>query len=703
MPHPEPRSPALTPSVNSMAVEHLRRARGVFRIVGLSAFVAAAYYAGAVVGLALKLPEATPSVMWPPNSILTSVLLLTRPAWWPVVLLSALPPHVALESGAGWSTALVLALFATNCSEALLAAGGLRWLSDAPTRFDSLRRVGTFVAVVVVAAPVLSSFLDAGAVSVLGAESFWPVWRSRLFSNALTALTVVPAFVMVATSGRTWLRTAPRAQHAEAALLAAAMVVAGAFLLRPASSPDAVTTAAAEAAKVTWFLPILVWAALRLGPGGTSVALLASALLLVGAALRTHGPFRGLSPSDTTRALQLFLIPISVPLLGAAALIEERRQGAEALRASEAMKSDILESLTKGVVVLDRRGRIIAVNDCWRRLAGGEVPPAPAGIGEDYVEYYRALARSGRQWAGDAAPALESVLRGTRREFWIDYATSSPEGDCTFAMRAVPLNRSAGGAVVTHTDISDQRRAEREAQRARAELAHVARVSTVGALTSSIAHQLNQPLAGILANAQAAARLLGTDPPDLDEARASLADIVEDDRRARDVIVRMRELLRHDSGAVEEVEVNALVAGVVRLLSSDAVIREVDVALCLDPTPAIVRGDQVQLQQVVLNLLFNALEAAGDPAAVERQVIVRSACEGGFVEVSVADSGAGFNGGADRAFEAFYTTKRDGMGLGLSIAKSIVQAHGGVVRAADNRDGGATVSFRLPMAPAGRA
>ncbi|HET9265887.1 MAG TPA: MASE1 domain-containing protein [Vicinamibacterales bacterium] len=277
--------------------------------------VAAAYYAGAVVGLMLKLPEATPSVMWPPNSILTSVLLLTRPAWWPIVLLSALPPHVALESGAGWPTALVLALFATNCGEALMAAGGLRWLSDEPTRFDSIRRVGVFVGVVVIAAPVLSSVLDAWAVSSIGTESFLSVWRSRLLSNSLTALTVVPAFVMVATSGLAWMREATRAQHLEAALLAAFMLVMGTILVRSGTSSDPGITVLAETAGGSWFLPLLVWAALRFGPGGTSVALLAATLLLVGAAVRTDGPFRGLPPSETTRALQLFLIPASLPLL----------------------------------------------------------------------------------------------------------------------------------------------------------------------------------------------------------------------------------------------------------------------------------------------------------------------------------------------------------------------------------------------------
>jgi signal transduction histidine kinase/integral membrane sensor domain MASE1 len=695
----------LAPSsqVNSMAVEDLRPSRTPLRLVGLGMFVAAAYYAGAVVGLMLKLPEATPSVMWPPNSILTSVLLLTRPAWWPIVLLSALPPHVALESGAGWPTTLVLALFATNCSEALMAAGGLRWLSDEPTRFDSIHRVGVFVGVVVIAAPALSSVLDAWAVSSIGTESFVSVWRSRLLSNSLSALTVVPAFVMVGTSGLVWLREATRGQYLEAALLAAFILVMGTLLVQSGASSNPDFTVLAETAGVSWFLPLLVWAALRFGPGGTSVALLAATLFLVGAAVRTDGPFRGLPPPETTRALQLFLLPVSQPLLAAAALVEERRQSGEALRASEATNSDILASLTMGVVVLDRHGRIVTANDSWRHMAHKESPSPPVEAGDDYIEFYRALARAGKPWAAEAAAGVEAVTLGASREFWIDSTTPSPEGERTIVIRAVPLHRDEGGAVVAHTDISEQRSMQHQVQRARAELAHVARVSTVGALTASIAHQLNQPLAGILTNAQAATRLLGGDPPDLDEARASLRDIVEDDRRASEVILRMRELLRHDSDSLAELDINGLVSDVVRLLSSDAIIRNVDLVLRLDPVPAVVQGDSVKLQQVVLNLILNALEAVAEHATADRRVIVRSRVDRDVVEVSVVDRGMGFSGAEERAFEPFFTTKRAGMGLGLYIAKSIVQAHEGLMHATTNREGGATVSFSLPLAHPGAA
>jgi signal transduction histidine kinase/integral membrane sensor domain MASE1 len=841
----------------------------VLRLVAVGAAIGAAYYAGAAVGLALKLPAATPSVLWPPNAILTSALLLTPVRWWPFALLSALPAHIALEAGFGWPLSFVLALFATNCSEALMAAGGLRWLSDAPTRFDSLRRVGIFLAVVVFAAPFLSSFLDAAAVSWSMGEPYWRVWTARLFSNALTALTVVPAVVTTVASAGKWLTTAPRSRQAEAALLATSMFLVGILVLFD-PGPDPVTTVLAERAFLAWLLPFLLWAAIRLGPGGLSLVLLGSTLVLVSAAVHSHGPFQGLSPSDTTLALQIFLIVVSVPLLVVAALIEERRlvqqdissrlaleallagvSGAfvhlpsnrmhevftdslgriggslrldclalyeqtdssraltlvaawtapgsedvcdalarrnppglmyrliqnesivvedagppaapvggaspdreftsrvaiplmaegtllgaltcttttprgprasavaeelqlvarvlanalarkrteDSLRASEATKSAILSSLMYGVVVVDREGCIVTANERWRRMAGDDAPATATQAGASYLEFYRAASRSGEVWAAGAADGLADVLAGNTGEFRLEYRRSRSDGDRTIAMRVVPLARPEGGAVVTHVDLTDQRRAELEAQRAQADLAHVSRVATMGALTASIAHQLNQPLTGILANAQAARRFLAAARPDLEEARLALEDIMEDDRRASDVIVRMREFLRKDTGHPEDVDLNTVVGDVARLVSSDAIIRRVSLVLELDSGAAIVRGERVQLEQVVLNLIVNALEAFGRPQVPDRRVTVRSCCRGeDFVEISVADNGDGFNGTEELAFEALYTTKPAGMGLGLSIARSIVEAHAGVIRARDNVEGGATVSFLLPIA-----
>jgi two-component system sensor kinase FixL len=269
-----------------------------------------------------------------------------------------------------------------------------------------------------------------------------------------------------------------------------------------------------------------------------------------------------------------------------------------------------------------------------------------------------------------------------------------------FDIRAVPLDRPEGGAVITHTEISKQKLAELRAQQARQKLSHVSRVSTMGALITSIAHELNQPLTGVITNAQAAQRFLAAARPNTEEVWASLRDIVEDGRRAADVVVRLREFLRRDRESIQVLDLNVIVATVVGLVGDDALVRNVGVVLQLDSPAVIVRGARAQLEQVVLNLLVNALDSMVDQQVGERRIVARCGVRASdVVEVSVNDTGSGFQPGATEcAFDAFYTTKPNGMGLGLFIARSIVEAHTGTIRATNNVDKGATVTFRLPLA-----
>jgi signal transduction histidine kinase len=246
---------------------------------------------------------------------------------------------------------------------------------------------------------------------------------------------------------------------------------------------------------------------------------------------------------------------------------------------------------------------------------------------------------------------------------------------------------------------------ELEAQRTRDEMAHFTRVSTMGELTASLAHELSQPLTGILANAQAAQRLLAATPPNLEEVRASLGDIVADDRRAGDIIRRLRELLKKSEPRRMVLDLNALVEDVVKLVGSDALSRSVSITVDPDPALPPLRADRVQLQQVVLNLLMNAMEAMATTPEGARAVSIRTQClDGQAAHVSVKDAGPGITEDAlARIFEPFYTTKPDGMGMGLSIARSIVEAHGGRLWATGNPSGGATFHFTVTLTGAEHA
>ena len=292
------------------------------------------------------------------------------------------------------------------------------------------------------------------------------------------------------------------------------------------------------------------------------------------------------------------------------------------------------------------------------------------------------------------------MLNRSLPTFSLEYGVGEP-ANRWFLISVVPLQAPNAGAVIAHAEITERKHAEIEAQRTRHELAHSARVSTLGELTASLAHELNQPLAGIRANAQAAQRFIDARPPDYSEIREILADIVEDDKRAAEVIYRMRELLTKGEAQTEQVDVNGIVLDVLKLVASDTILRHVKVGADFTPGTLVVLGDRVQLQQLLLNLVLNAMEALSDTNGGERTVVVSTRRTDRAVEVFVDDSGPGLRPGTEGLiFDPFYTTKRSGMGMGLSIARSIVHAHGGEISARNNAPRGARFHFALPLAAA---
>ena len=246
-------------------------------------------------------------------------------------------------------------------------------------------------------------------------------------------------------------------------------------------------------------------------------------------------------------------------------------------------------------------------------------------------------------------------------------------------------------------DIHLRMHQERERALLREELAHLSRVATMSEMSSSLAHELNQPLTAVLSNAQAALRFLGRDPPDLQGARESLQHVVESDKRASEVIRRLRSMLRKETGEFRDLQVNDVVEEVVVLLRSDLVARNVDVQLQLGRDLAVVRADRVQLQQVLLNLVFNACDALGNMPASRLVVVETCVAFPHGVEVIVRDLGAGIvQADPEDIFKPFVTSKPEGMGLGLSVCRSLIEAHGGRIWADRNEPRGTRLHFSLP-------
>jgi PAS domain S-box-containing protein len=248
------------------------------------------------------------------------------------------------------------------------------------------------------------------------------------------------------------------------------------------------------------------------------------------------------------------------------------------------------------------------------------------------------------------------------------------------------------------TDITERKRAEAEAFQTRSQLLRLDRLSRMGELTASLAHELNQPLAAILSNAQAGLRFLQSAKIDLDEIREILQDITQDDQRAGNVIRSLRSMVKREEVERNPVILNNVVNDVIQMLHTESIFRNVHVETELDGSLPPIMGDKVQLQQVVLNLTLNAADAMSDNPPEHRQILLGTGVKDDRVRVAVRDFGPGIDkGNLERIFEPFFSTKGAGLGMGLAVCRTIVEAHGGRIWAENNSDRGATLFFELPV------
>lgn len=259
------------------------------------------------------------------------------------------------------------------------------------------------------------------------------------------------------------------------------------------------------------------------------------------------------------------------------------------------------------------------------------------------------------------------------------------------------------GFRVSNRDVTERKMTELKARQQQNELAHVTRVAVLGELTSSLAHELNQPLAAILNYANAAQRFLASDKPDLSRVREALIGIAQDDKRASDVILKVRDLLKKEEPQFNLLEVNGVVKETLELIRGESVMKGSSLATDFAPGLAIAMADRVQLQQVIINLVINAVAAMGDIEPGARSIVVKTEkFEDKDVIVSVSDCGPGIDEAfKELIFEPFYTTKPTGMGMGLAISQRIINAFGGSIWAENNPHQGATVCFSIPMAATG--
>ena len=369
-----------------------------------------------------------------------------------------------------------------------------------------------------------------------------------------------------------------------------------------------------------------------------------------------------------------------------------RRLAEESLRESEERYRNVIETQTEMICRYLPDSTLTFVNDAYCRYFGRSRDEL---VGRPFV---RLIPESERIAALKHIESVGLAEHGAAYE----HRVVRPDGSVGWQQWTDHAIRNAEGSVVElqgiGRDITDLKVADMEVEQRRKEVTHLTRVAILGELSGAVAHELNQPLTAILSNAQAAQRLLTRDPLDLAMVEEILGDIVTDDLRAGEVITRLRALLKKGEASLQPLDLNDVATEVMALARSELIDRHVTVSDQLAPGLPSVLGDRVQLQQVMLNLLLNACEAMGTRTFAERTLTLSTALDGdGFLLASIADRGSGIPpDAADRLFEPFFTTKPHGLGLGLSICRSIIAAHGGRLWADNNADGGATFTLALP-------
>jgi PAS domain S-box-containing protein len=374
--------------------------------------------------------------------------------------------------------------------------------------------------------------------------------------------------------------------------------------------------------------------------------------------------------------------------------IRRRRQAEQQLKDSEARLAFAAASANIGIWRLD-----VATNDLWatdhcRTMLG--LPAQSPLTSESLLDV---VYSEDRQILADSFNSARQLGLPINREFRVN----PPEHEIRWLVaRGHSVLNDAGKPLRISgifADITERKAAEAEADLQRKEVSHLMRVSTLGELSGAIAHELNQPLTAILAYAQAARRLLGGKNPQMGKIIGVLDDIVQEDNRASEVIRRLHGLLRKGDSKSEAISVNDLVYSTLRLLHSEVISRRIKIDTALEDNLPRTLGDPVQLQQVFLNLLMNAMDAMNATAPVQRLLTVETQSSGnGIIEMRICDRGHGIGEGErGQLFQPFFTTKDHGLGLGLSICSKIVKAHGGNLRIDNNSAGGATASLTLPV------
>ena len=652
--------------------------------------VAIAYYLGAEIAFLIgTLSDRIFAPFWPPNIVLFCALLITPPRQWWIYIAAALPAHILAELRVGMPVSQFIVAFATNCLVAIANAFAVQRLMVEPPWFGTIRKTIIYVLITAFLSPAFCA-LGGAFVQILGGGSledyglFWARWYA---SNALGSLTLGP-IAMICIESTTRPRLAPAGRAVEAAIVAALLIAACVVAFE-----DLPSIATGYLPLLLYLpLPIIVWAAVRFGAKGASGAVFVISVALIWRTLNGPSLFDIGSPETNVFGMQLFLIGLSPPILLLGAAIEETRRAERTTRESEERISFAAASSNVGLWQYEFATGTFWATDYCRPLFGLS-PSEPLTL-DGLVS---------RIHPNDSPTASAALASAIARAIPLDVEFRVQDGDEVrwISVQARPVAGDDGKPTAmsgAFGDVTSRKLTEADADVQRQEIAHLMRVSMLGELSGGLAHELTQPLTAILSNAQAGKLLLAKGNKSLSEIGNIFDDIIAEDERAGEVINRLRGMLKKGDVKHETIDMNDLIASTLRLLHSELIDRRMSVSFDNVPNLPAVHGDPVQLQQTLLNLLMNAMDATENVPPARRRISVSAATtDDGGVEVHIYDRGTGLPPSREhKVFEPFFTTKERGLGLGLSICTSIVKLHGGTLSLQNNVREGASAVFRLP-------
>ena len=649
----------------------------------IAAYVLASGYAQS-----LAIVPGTGISIWPPSGLFIATLVLASRPSWPWWVLGACLAE--LFSNVLWfhnPLPVAILIYTGNALEAAAGAWLVNRTCRRPVRLETLQEVLALVILGAGIAPVVSATVGSATLAWFGMQSFataWPLWW---IGDATGVLIVAPLALVVF---QNW--------HGKAQLSAARWMEA--CVLGLIFLGVAVLSLSGYLPFAYIIMPPLLWAAVRFEFKGAAVTLTLLALITAVFTISGASQFAGDPESQKHKQvmLQLFLAISALSALIVAAISRQHQLAVLTLRQSERSLRELVETLPAHIWCTAPDGEPIYFSQQFRDFIGFNVEDKDVDGAARLSSVLNAiihpddLGTVNTLFAHSLATGESYALKHRQRRF---------DGQYRWVETRAAAMRNSDDAIVQWNviclDIDGEVRAQEELRLAQERLARASQAASLAELAASIAHEVNQPLAAIVANAHACHRWLSTEPANVERATITAERIIRDANAAADVVSRIRALFSQMGQARSLADMTEVISEVCRLMANELAVRNVQVKTELDHSLPPVPIDRVQMQQVLVNLIRNAIDALDTAVDSPRQIRIRSVRDGAdTIRVEVRDLGAGVKE-PERIFEPFFSTKKDGMGMGLAICRSIIEAHDGRLWATDNEPRGTTLAFTLPI------